>query len=85
MKPTVPERMTVVISGKKKVTFINHKEAEVVVNRYDVIGRVIGTTSFKGELVGRDQFGKKLRLKSPTGSILTFDLDKVNSITQEEN
>lgn len=85
MKSTVPERMTVVISGKKKVTFINHKDAEVVVNRYDAIGRVIGTTSFKGELVGRDQFGKKLRLKSSTGSILTFDLDRVESIVQSED
>ena len=76
------ERMTVTIAKKRKVTFENQMQAEVDVNRIDSIGRVIDTITYKGKIVGRDQFGNELRMQAPSGGILTFRLENIADIRQ---
>lgn len=79
------EQMTVTIAGRKKVTFTNHKNAEITVNRLNDIGQVVDQITFKGEIVGRDQFGKELRLKSHKGATMSFRLNLVADIKQEDD
>lgn len=78
----VKQQMTATIAKKKRVTFAVQEMAEIDVNRKDEIDRVIDTVTYTGKIVGRDQFGKELRVQASTGNVFSFKMENIADIRQ---
>lgn len=84
MRAHQKETITVTIHRSNKVSFVNHMPTTLKVEMVDPsTKKVVKTVDYQGEIVGRDQFGQKLRLKADNGGVLAFELDRIVSIKQE--
>ena len=82
LKSHVKETITATINGKKKISFLNHEPSEVEYFIISDLGKPKDTITFKGEILGLDQFGRELRLKTVNGAVMSFILETIVDIRQ---